>query len=212
MGFLDLSDNVPRKQMNFNADTWNTQDFDNMEGHEFEHYCANVLRQNNFERVEVTRGSGDQGVDIIAYKDGLKYAIQCKNYSSHLGNTPVQEVFAGKTFYKCDVAVVMTNQTFTQGAIDLANATGVLLWDRYKLMNMIDHCTAQNNTNYGGAYMDYYFDSMKKNRQSQASKMFSSNTSNNALPLSLLIIACILILMFVFIFGLSSFNDLAMAL
>ena len=143
MGLLDLSDNVPSKK---HVDCDDIQDFDNMNGHDFEHYCADILRKNNFEQVEVTQGSGDQGVDIIAYKDGLKYAIQCKNYSSHLGNTPVQEVFAGKTFYKCHVAVVMTNQTFTKGAIDLADATDVLLWDRYKLISMLGNSTAQNNT------------------------------------------------------------------
>lgn len=198
MGLLDLSDNVPnKKRVAYTTDIWNTKDFDNMDGHEFEHYCANILRQNNFERVEVTRGSGDQGVDIIAYKDDLKYAIQCKNYSSHLGNTPIQEVFAGKTFYKCDVAVVMTNQTFTQGAIDLANATGVLLWDRYKLMNMIDHCTAQNNTNYGGAYMDYYFDSMKK-KQSKSSTTFLPN--NPGLLVSLIVIGILMCLYLFWVF------------
>ena len=191
MGLLDLSDNTPNKHGNYKPDTWNTQNFDNMDGHEFEYYCADILRKNNFEQVQVTRGSGDQGVDIIAYKDGLKYAIQCKNYSSHLGNTPIQEVFAGKTFYKCNVAVVMTNQTFTQGAIDLANATGVVLWDRYKLMNMVNHCTAQNNTNYGGAYMDYYFDSMKK-KQSKSSTTFLPN--NPGLLVSLIVIGVLLCL------------------
>jgi hypothetical protein len=43
-------------------------DFDSLEGHEFEYWCANLLRQNGFVDVEVTQGSGDQGVDIIARK------------------------------------------------------------------------------------------------------------------------------------------------
>ncbi len=111
---------------------------DDMEGHDFEQFCANLLKRNGFEEVLVTQASGDQGVDILAEKDGIRYAIQCKNYSSKLGNAPVQEIYAGKTFYHCHVGVVMTNSTFTQSAIDLADATNVILWDRDKLCKFMD--------------------------------------------------------------------------
>ncbi|MBR5313400.1 MAG: restriction endonuclease [Clostridia bacterium] len=110
---------------------------DGMDGHTFEYFCADLLWKNGFIEVSVTKGSGDQGVDILATKDGIKYAIQCKNYSSPLGNTPVQEVNAGKTFYNCHVGVVMTNSTFTKGAKTLAQATGILLWDKTILQKMI---------------------------------------------------------------------------
>ena len=82
-------------------------------------------------------GSGDQGVDIIAEKDGLRYAIQCKCYASNLGNTPVQEVHAGKGYYNCHVAAVLTNRYFTTGAKELAEKCGVLLWDRAFLAEMM---------------------------------------------------------------------------
>jgi restriction system protein len=108
-----------------------------MEGHAFEHWCASLLMQNGFSSVEVTPGSNDQGVDILARKDGIKYAIQCKCYSSDLGNTPVQEVNTGKAIYRCQVGVVMTNRHFTKGAQTAADATGILLWDREKLIDMV---------------------------------------------------------------------------
>lgn len=117
---------------------------DKMEGHQFEHYCAGLLRKLNFSDVEVTKGSGDQGVDIIAVKEGIRYAIQCKCYSSSLGNSPVQEVNAGKQMYHCHVAVVLTNQYFTSGAKELAGATGVLLWDRDELAKMIQKAQEAN--------------------------------------------------------------------
>lgn len=112
---------------------------DKMGGHEFEYWCADLLRKNGFFGVKVTQGSGDQGVDILAQKDGIKYAIQCKCYSSDLGNKPVQEVNAGKTIYHCHVGAVMTNQFFTTGAKQAAEATGVLLWDRNKLMEFLEN-------------------------------------------------------------------------
>lgn len=103
---------------------------DLMEGHDFENWCAEALRNSGFTNVTVTPGSGDQGVDVVAEKDGLKYAVQCKRYNSDLGNAPVQEVFTGARFYNCQVGVVMTNRNFTTGAKDAAAVTGVLLWGR----------------------------------------------------------------------------------
>ena len=111
---------------------------DKMEGHQFEHFCADLLSKSGFTDVVVTKGSGDQGVDVVAVKDHIRYAIQCKCYSSTIGNTPVQEVSAGKQLYKCHVGVVLTNQYFTAGAKELAEATGVLLWDRDELQRMIE--------------------------------------------------------------------------
>lgn len=115
---------------------------DGMDGHDFEYWCADLLRQVGYQNVEVTRGSGDQGVDITDEKGGVHYAVQCKCYASPLGNTPVQEVFAGKEMYGCQVAVVMTNSTFTDGARELAKKTRVLLWDRGALQNMLNTVNA----------------------------------------------------------------------
>lgn len=117
-----------------------TPDFDCMEGHDFEYFCADILRQNGYINVDVTRGSGDQGIDILAEKDGIKYGIQCKCYSSDIGNKAVQEAFSGKTFYGCHVAVVLTNRHFTKSAKELADSNHVLLWDREKLESFISHC------------------------------------------------------------------------
>lgn len=108
-----------------------------MDGHTFEHWCADLLVKNGFTDITVTQASGDQGVDILAVKDGIHYAIQCKCYASDLGNTPVQEVYAGKEMYGCQVGVVMTNRHFTAGAKQLAEKTRVLLWDRDKLTEML---------------------------------------------------------------------------
>lgn len=109
---------------------------DLMDGHDFEQWCAEVLRKNGFSDVEVTRGSGDQGVDVTAQKGGIRYAVQCKCYSSDLGNKPVQEVNTGKTIYHCQIGAVMTNRYFTPGAKQAAEATGVLLWDRNIVQQM----------------------------------------------------------------------------
>jgi len=118
---------------------------DAMEGIQFEHYCGDLLKANGFSNIKYTEVTGDQGVDITAEKDNIKYAIQCKRYSSDIGNQAVQEVFAGKTMYGCDIGIVMTNGHFTSGAKALAKATHVALWDREILSNMIKEVLQNNN-------------------------------------------------------------------
>ena len=103
---------------------------DSMNGYEFEHFCAKVLQMNGFSDINITKASGDQGVDIIAIKEGRRYAIQCKRYSSNVGNKAVQEVIAGRQYYNCSIGIVMTNSYFTQSAKELASRTNIILWDR----------------------------------------------------------------------------------
>ncbi|RKM61732.1 restriction endonuclease [Butyrivibrio sp. XB500-5] len=109
---------------------------DEMEGHDFEYYCADLLKANGFAEAVVTKGSGDFGADILAEKDGITYAVQCKCYDKPIGVKAVQEVYAGRDYYGKMVGVVMTNQYFTQPAVDLAQKLNIMLWDRGYLDSM----------------------------------------------------------------------------
>ncbi|MBR7000651.1 MAG: restriction endonuclease [Lachnospiraceae bacterium] len=98
-----------------------------MNGYEYELACAEYLRKKGFRDVSVTQASRDQGADIIAFRKKEKCAVQCKYYQSPVGNKAVQEVYAAATYYGCDRAIVMTNSTFTKGAIELAESLQVEL-------------------------------------------------------------------------------------
>ena len=110
-----------------------------MDGFDFEKYTGKLLKANGFTKVEVTQCSSDFGVDVIAYKDDIKYAIQCKKYSSPVGIKAVQEVIGSKAMNDCHVAVVLTNNTFTKSAKELAEKNNVLLWGRDKLVELIEN-------------------------------------------------------------------------
>lgn len=116
------------------------EDIDLMTGEEFEKYLADLLKNLGFE-TKLTKGSGDQGVDIIASRNGNKYAIQAKRYTGTVGNDAVQQAISGKGYIKADEAWVITNSTFTRSAIDLATQTQTKLWDRSKLQNIIEAVT-----------------------------------------------------------------------
>lgn len=98
-----------------------------MEGHDYEYLAAQYLRNHGYKFVEVTKASGDYGVDIIAHKGAHKYAVQCKYYSQPVGVKAVQEAVAGKAMYDCDKAMVITNSTYTKAAENLAAKNNVLL-------------------------------------------------------------------------------------
>ncbi len=113
-------------------------------GLEFEEFTVRLLSRNGFTNVRKTQGSGDYGIDVLAEKEGITYAIQCKCYSDKVGNKAVQEAYSGKSFYNCMVAAVLTNNYFTKAAEETAKANNVLLWDRNKLK---DFLKAYNDNN-----------------------------------------------------------------
>ncbi len=113
-------------------------DIDIMEGHDFEYFCAELLQKRGFLDVEVTKGSGDYGIDILAEKDGVTYAIQCKCYGTPVGVKAVQEAYAGRDYYDRMVGVVLTNQYFTSPAVEAAKKLKILLWDRGYLESMME--------------------------------------------------------------------------
>lgn len=121
------------------------KNIDGMDGHDFEYVCADILRAKGFQNVTVTRGSGDQGVDVIAEQSGIKYAVQCKRFSGSVGNKAVQEVHFGKTYYHCHVAIVMTNSYFTKSAKDAASESNTILWDRDDLMPYFEEYIKSKN-------------------------------------------------------------------
>ena len=103
----------------------------NMTGVQFERYCALILQKNyGFVKVEFTKTTGDFGGDLIGYHaDGSKWVIQCKRYSSHVGNEAVQQVIGARFMYRADRMAVMTNSKLTANAKKLASASGVVVYE-----------------------------------------------------------------------------------
>lgn len=102
----------------------------------FERACLASLISAGWQ-ANITKASGDQGVDIIARKDEMSIAVQCKNQNIPVGNGAVQEVHAGKTFYETDFAVVVSASGFTPSAVQLAQTLGVHLVDS-SILNTLD--------------------------------------------------------------------------
>ncbi len=109
----------------------------NTNPYEFEYKCAEILQKSGWQ-AHATQASGDQGVDVVGEKNGIKVVIQCKLYSKPVGNKAVQEVFSGKDYYNADYAAVVSNQAYTASARQLAHKCGVLLLS-YEDLSDIDN-------------------------------------------------------------------------
>jgi HJR/Mrr/RecB family endonuclease len=114
------------KRKKIESDAHLSVDVDSLDPIQFEHYCADILRSSGWD-VRVTNASGDQGIDVIANRGNLKAVLQCKKYSQPVGNAAVQEIIAGKQFEQADIAAVVSNNSYTQSAKQLANVAGIYL-------------------------------------------------------------------------------------
>lgn len=110
---------------------------DTMSGIEFEYYLQRLLTHRGYQ-VQVTKGSGDLGVDLIATGNNQKYAIQAKRYeNTKVSRHAISDAVAGMNHYGCNKAMVITNSYFTPDAIKLAQSTGCILINRNTLINWI---------------------------------------------------------------------------
>lgn len=122
-----VNDAIDEYEINkIESDAHLSLDVDSLDPIQFEHYCADILRNSGWD-ARVTHASGDQGIDVIANRGNVKAVLQCKKYSQPVGNAAVQEVIAGKQFEQADLAAVVSNNSYTQSAKQLAHATGVHL-------------------------------------------------------------------------------------
>ena len=96
-----------------------------MDGAGYERYVAQYLYKNGYKKVTQTGKTGDMGVDLVAQKHGVSYAVQCKYYSKPVSGAAVQEAVAGMAMYGCQRAMVVTNSHLTRNARALAYANHV---------------------------------------------------------------------------------------
>ena len=110
---------------------------DTMTGDEFEVFICWLFHQRGYQ-VSWTKSGPDQGVDLILNQGGWRKAVQVRRRKAKIGNSAVQAVHSGKSYYQCDAAMVITNSYFTKSATKLAERCHVELWDRDKLIRFIE--------------------------------------------------------------------------
>ncbi len=118
---------------------YNFDRIDEMTPYEFEKFIADGLKSIGY-KTEVTKGSGDFGVDVIAKYKSENVAIQVKHYKGKVGYDAVKEVVSGGKFNRCNQYWVVTSNEhgFTRQAKIGARQLDV------KLLNINDYALLLN--------------------------------------------------------------------
>jgi restriction system protein len=118
---------------------------DSMTGIVFERYLQKLLSTQGYS-VSTTQASGDLGVDLVASRSGEKIAIQVKRSKTKISRRAISDAVAGMQHYRCNKAMVITNNYFTPGAVTLARSTGCVLVDRDMLAKWIGEFQNASNS------------------------------------------------------------------
>lgn len=111
---------------------------DNMSGEDFELALRELLSHVGYTHINTTPKSGDFGADLIMNdRKGNKIVVQAKRYTNSVKIDAVQQVHTAKDYYRADHAILITNSHVTKAGHELAARTGVEIWERPQLIQLI---------------------------------------------------------------------------
>jgi len=114
---------------------------ENVDGYTFEHFIADLWEKQGW-KTQVTNGSGDEGVDVVAishvpYK--IVSNIQVKRYKDSVISRPDIQQYSGlQQLMDVDMVAVVTSSSFSSPAEDWAAKTNVKLIDGDDLRRIIE--------------------------------------------------------------------------
>ena len=80
--------------------------------------------------------TGDFGVDLIATRDGVRTAVQCKRQARAVNGSAIQQVVGGAPVHGCTTTMVVSNNRYTRAAEHLAAVHECRLVDRVRLARL----------------------------------------------------------------------------
>lgn len=114
----------------------NLEQVDELSGLDFEYFLFYLFKKKGI-HTKITSYTHDFGADLILRRHGKRIVIQAKRWSDNVGIQAVQETIGAMSYYKAKHGVVITNSFYTKSAIELANASDIVLLNRYDLADMI---------------------------------------------------------------------------
>ena len=105
-------------------------------GWEFEGIMAELFKKLGY-TVSVTKGSGDEGIDLFLEKEGLRTGVQCKRWKTMIGQRVIREFYGSLIHANLKKGFVITTNRFSEAAKDFAEDKPIVLIDREELRRMI---------------------------------------------------------------------------
>ena len=110
---------------------------DNMTGIIFEEFLLEHFKHLGYTGYLTPRNE-NYGADLIIQKEEIKVVVQAKRWKNNVGVDAIQQVSGAIKHYNADKGLVVTNSSFTKSAYELANSNEIELWDRVKLIEVMD--------------------------------------------------------------------------
>ena len=108
-----------------------------MEGHKFEHEIAKLYNLHGYS-VNVTKGSGDGGVDIVMKKDSLTYYVQCKNHSKPISPATARDLYGAMNSAGIKYGVIVSPRGFTKNVRNFAIGKNIELIEIRDILRMAE--------------------------------------------------------------------------
>ena len=116
--------------------TQKVEDLLELSPREFEEYIGALFNSLGY-NVEVTQYINDKGIDIIMYKDGVKYGVQCKRYKGTVGSPDIQTFIGALSHANADKGFFVTTGMFSFEAEKMAMQHPIQLVNRIDLAKLI---------------------------------------------------------------------------
>lgn len=117
----------------YNATIWEeNQNWWQYDGWEFEKEVGKLFEACGY-NAKVTKGSGDGGVDVILYKDGVKSIVQCKHHKNPVSVEPIRALWGCMNDFSANEAIFIASSGYTSGCYDFVRDKA-----NYKLLTLDD--------------------------------------------------------------------------
>lgn len=143
-GAGDVGASLPKRYLTMD-------DVDRMDGNGFEVFCCLMWKKQGYMATVTPKRGGDGGIDIVALKGREGHLLQCKSSrSATLGWDAIKEATAGAAIYQAQFSgtrfrrLAVTNQHFTHGAVEQAEANHVELIVREQLEELLGQYPTSN--------------------------------------------------------------------
>lgn len=106
-----------------------------MSGHQFEKGVARLYEAYGYD-VQLTKGSGDGGIDIFLENDGQRYGVQCKNHHGAIGPAAIRDLYGAMSHEGLDGGIFIASSGYTKGAKEFADNKAIRLLDINDVLRM----------------------------------------------------------------------------
>jgi restriction system protein len=134
--FSLLNSRRKRKQLDAQKDIDSIRD---LSWQQFEELVGEAYRRQGYRVVENDSAGPDGGVDLLLYKNGARFLVQCKHWKiKKIGVKTIREIFGLISAEKATGGIVITSGDYTRDALEFARGKALELVNGKELAGLVE--------------------------------------------------------------------------